>query len=251
MVLPKSLTTVTTFSKILAMILFILLPFVGFYVGYKYNGLTYSNTPVVQNSPISAPSITSAPNPTADPTANWKTYTSVDGSYSFKYPATWSASNKDPNNLKVKGFVSFQNYEIPNTREMPMGNPKDHVYGSVSIAGGNSFRGEAYKNLSASDFFNPKSSFWIVGSRLGGGPGTDFGVPQEKTVGGKRAMAQISHPSQDYEAVSPNDISINYYVYLNQNEILFIGFNYRSDYESKNQVLQQYDQILSTFKFTN
>lgn len=34
--LPKSLTTVTTFSKIIALILFILMPFIGFYIGIKY-----------------------------------------------------------------------------------------------------------------------------------------------------------------------------------------------------------------------
>lgn len=34
--LPSWLTTVTTFSKILAMILFISLPFLGFYLGMQY-----------------------------------------------------------------------------------------------------------------------------------------------------------------------------------------------------------------------
>lgn len=36
MVLPKYLTTVTKFSKVCALILFIALPFIGFYSGYKY-----------------------------------------------------------------------------------------------------------------------------------------------------------------------------------------------------------------------
>ena len=36
MTLPKSLTTVTTFSKILALFLFILLPIVGFILGMEY-----------------------------------------------------------------------------------------------------------------------------------------------------------------------------------------------------------------------
>ena len=36
MPLPKSFTTVTTFSKLLAMFLFILFPFVGFYAGMEY-----------------------------------------------------------------------------------------------------------------------------------------------------------------------------------------------------------------------
>ncbi len=37
--LPKSLTTVTTFSKTLAMVLFIVLPFLGFYLGFQYSYL--------------------------------------------------------------------------------------------------------------------------------------------------------------------------------------------------------------------
>src|SRR5689334_578948 len=39
MTLPTSLTTVTTLSKILALILFILFPFVGFYVGMQYEAI--------------------------------------------------------------------------------------------------------------------------------------------------------------------------------------------------------------------
>jgi putative hemolysin len=38
--LPKSLTTVTPLSKFLAGTLFILLPFLGFYLGYTYSELT-------------------------------------------------------------------------------------------------------------------------------------------------------------------------------------------------------------------
>jgi|SRR5579872_653347 len=36
MKLPKSMTTVTTFSKTLALILFVVLPFLGFYLGTLY-----------------------------------------------------------------------------------------------------------------------------------------------------------------------------------------------------------------------
>lgn len=36
MPLPKKFTTVTTFSKIVALILFIALPFIGFLLGIRY-----------------------------------------------------------------------------------------------------------------------------------------------------------------------------------------------------------------------
>jgi hypothetical protein len=45
MKLPQSMTTVTTFTKILAMIFFVALPFIGFYVGkLYYEGLCPENT---------------------------------------------------------------------------------------------------------------------------------------------------------------------------------------------------------------
>lgn len=42
MKLSKKLTTVTPFSKYLAMVLFIILPFVGFYLGIKYQEINYT-----------------------------------------------------------------------------------------------------------------------------------------------------------------------------------------------------------------
>jgi len=50
--LPKSLTTVTTFSKIIAGILFVTLPLVGFYLGMEYQKeITPKPTPIVRTSP--------------------------------------------------------------------------------------------------------------------------------------------------------------------------------------------------------
>ena len=53
---------------------------------------TKSQTPISSPSttqPSSAQPSTVIPSPTTDPTANWKTYTSPDGIYSFKYPVDW------------------------------------------------------------------------------------------------------------------------------------------------------------------
>lgn len=62
MTLPKSVTTVTPLSKYLAMALFILFPFVGFYLGIQYQKLA---TPQYSPKPyISAPQITITPTPT-------------------------------------------------------------------------------------------------------------------------------------------------------------------------------------------
>ncbi len=68
MKLPQSFTTVTPLSKVLALILFISLPFIGFYLGYQYGSILIVNNipntvPVTLNknqyitpSPIPSPS---------------------------------------------------------------------------------------------------------------------------------------------------------------------------------------------------
>src|SRR3989339_1754513 len=95
MTLPKSLTTVTSFSKILATVLFITLPFLGFYLGMEYEKTVIPNLPewVTSQSTQTLPSGT---------TTGWKTYTNKLYEYSVKYPkdsivteATSAKNNKD------------------------------------------------------------------------------------------------------------------------------------------------------------
>ena len=62
--LPKFPTTVTPLSKFLASVLFILLPFVGFYLGIKYEKATSSipaEAPVVTPLPSQSPAINLPP----------------------------------------------------------------------------------------------------------------------------------------------------------------------------------------------
>jgi hypothetical protein len=82
--LHRYLFTVTTFSKLLAMFLFIVLPFVGFYLGMKYQEKVTVTTPTIPQVQKSA-----IPTSTIIPidTSNWKTYSNTKTSYSFKYPA--------------------------------------------------------------------------------------------------------------------------------------------------------------------
>jgi hypothetical protein len=115
--LPKSLTTVTTFSKILAMILFVVLPFLGFYLGIKYQeGIqikTYQSfsttttkfsgrtcTMEVKLCPDGSYVSRTGPNCEFSPCpgvtsssakseiTNWKTYTNIKYGFSVKYPNT-------------------------------------------------------------------------------------------------------------------------------------------------------------------
>lgn len=91
---PKSLTTVTKFSKALAMILFVALPFIGFYLGYTYamilNQAAQPPEQVFQKFVVPTPTISPAPVYSSD-TSTWKTfewkslyYSSA--KFSLKYP---------------------------------------------------------------------------------------------------------------------------------------------------------------------
>jgi hypothetical protein len=117
--LPQWLTTVTLFSKLLAMTLFIALPFAGFYLGMKYQEKTTVTNPIildVQKTSVATPTPTSSTNPlsTTSPdidTSNWKTYISQNNVFSFKYPADMVFLEKDSNSdnfgITKKGSAAF------------------------------------------------------------------------------------------------------------------------------------------------
>ena len=90
MPLPKELTTVTPFLKYLAMGLFILMPFIGFFLGQQYQAnKDYSQIPkqAINNPDYHKAKLTPS---TSEGIANWKTYTDKDLHFSFKYPEDWN-----------------------------------------------------------------------------------------------------------------------------------------------------------------
>jgi hypothetical protein len=83
------LTTVTPFSKGLTMFLFILFPFIGFYLGLKYNQfITPLSDSVILHTTISSPTKTEHKIQSTDMT-NWVTYTDPKTHVSFTYPPDW------------------------------------------------------------------------------------------------------------------------------------------------------------------
>jgi hypothetical protein len=115
MKLPKSLTTVTTFSKILAGLLFITLPVVGFYLGMQFQKEQDSARPISEigldclpfiSQKINNPSASSSlPLSTSNPLlitnlnlnhnldmTNWQTTTIEKMNINFKHPTNWFLS---------------------------------------------------------------------------------------------------------------------------------------------------------------
>lgn len=126
--LPKLLTTATSFTKILAMFLFIFLPFVGFYLGMQYQQGIMINPPVSYVQKIS-------PTPTMIPidTSSWKTYTNNTAGYVIKYPAEYKlqegisytgvdgVSAKNPNTTSIINDLQMT-ISYKETREVTVNN---------------------------------------------------------------------------------------------------------------------------------
>src|SRR3989344_5638521 len=81
MKLPSSFTTITTFSKYLALFILILFPLIGFLLGISYQKSV--NQPVLR-CPNSIPSQTPT-QPISDETSNWKTYRNSAYGFEVKY----------------------------------------------------------------------------------------------------------------------------------------------------------------------
>jgi hypothetical protein len=118
MILPKQLTTVTPLSKYLAMVLFITLPFAGFYLGMQFQQrITHGTAEEYISSENGTPTLpTQATNNYASPktthasdrnriievnnTNTWKTYTNTTHNYSVQYPPGWTIDTTDASRVE-------------------------------------------------------------------------------------------------------------------------------------------------------
>lgn len=125
MKLPKILTSVTTFSKILAMIFFILFPFIGFYLGMRYQQLVdllslqtseINSYPVISNShtPVNLPKTN--PNRMIIPGAGTFTFGDIDQKKATEsiYFLSGDGTRKSP--IKIMGdaniYSDFRNVQF-------------------------------------------------------------------------------------------------------------------------------------------
>ena len=96
---------VTWYSKVIALVLFIALPFVGFYLGVWYQK-EISQTATTGTEKVATSSAA------VDQTANWKTYT--DSQISFKYPPSWKEYDTSTDANSTRPIPSFSDKD-PNT----------------------------------------------------------------------------------------------------------------------------------------
>lgn len=102
---PNPFTTATPLSKALALILFVSLPFVGFYLGMRYQNLIYTQpelTVVLKSEKQSVNSIVGQVQETKQASISetinngekQKTYTNTQFGFTFSYPPTWDFIDK-------------------------------------------------------------------------------------------------------------------------------------------------------------
>jgi hypothetical protein len=106
MSLPKALTTVTVLSKTLALILFITLPFIGFYIGRQYQKAVDQYIYTKPHDQIYLPSIEEPL-----PKKSWKEFKDPSGKYNFNFPDNWLISFDQSPYYKDKMDVTVQGPE--------------------------------------------------------------------------------------------------------------------------------------------
>jgi hypothetical protein len=110
MSLPKSLTTVTTFSKILAALLFILFPLIGFQFGMLYqksiNGIS-SDVKFEEKKKIIL-KLTPTPSPISSPSKiGWNRYMSKSLDYYIDYPKIYLCGNDNELSVSFEKKVNY------------------------------------------------------------------------------------------------------------------------------------------------
>lgn len=107
MKLPKELTTITFFSRCLALLLFIALPFIGFYCGRVYQQSV--NNFVKENQILKPDQVSETPISNTADTKLWKEFKDPTQKYTLNFPQNWlisfdeSAYYKDRMDVHLEG----------------------------------------------------------------------------------------------------------------------------------------------------
>lgn len=209
------------FAPILILILLVLIGVGAYYFGTKNKSVS---TPVASFQPSSSP----LAKPTADPTAGWKTYTN--GKVSFKYPESLNLTSS-----KGTIFLTAQNIQTgkyPAVMFYSMDNPKN-----LTI--------QQYDEQMSREGPDPGLYSAYVGS--------NEVIATQKNLGGVTAYFM---KDGNCEPLTCDILSFSYNgkIYIMENIFeATVDNNYGTvDIVNKSAEMRPiFDQILSTFKFTN
>lgn len=105
MTLPKSLISVTPFSKFLALVFFVMLPFLGFFFGMAYqqqvDNLPQESVPVQYSSPSPTPTPTSTKE---NERMNYFTPKELDEYFTYILPSGWVVNNSSNPQFQTKDY---------------------------------------------------------------------------------------------------------------------------------------------------
>lgn len=143
--LTKHSTANNSLLKIITAVLFISLPFLGFYLGVNYQ----KNSQIQQTIETPLKPVVKKPVPTTPvvqatiDTSNWKTFTFSDNSFSFKYPSSWFVENPKDG---IGAYINFfdQNSKPVHSGTESFGNEKLRIM-LYDVA---EFKNLTYPNLS-------------------------------------------------------------------------------------------------------
>lgn len=220
MALPKELTTVTSFSKLMAAILFIILPFIGFLLGVRYQQHVDLLERQLAETAIS--NVKRHPTPTPDSTTNWKKYVNYKYGFKLNYPSNWMEEE-----INREGLLFSIGFKPNPKSNMPT--PINYVpVITISI-------NQSSLNLDA-----------LI--RKGSCHTNDSCIPYSEVV-------DLTIDNLSAKRVSPPDVLPSDRIFLKKGNLLYVftvtlDKSYLNDYdltvEKKREI---FNQILSTFKF--
>lgn len=204
---------------------------------------------VSKESPISTPSPTptSVPTPAPDETANWKTYTNINYHYSLKIPQDTKILAEEKN-LEGKGLDYFEGelahnvvlqYSLVKEEEL-LGKTDEEAFKYALKQGALTINIEVIKGVK-SDF----AKYAEKGGKLLGNP-VGGSTIEKIEIGGTQAY-KVTYPNRpnatDYYIENIKDQVI---IYINENRFI----DALDTPDKSDELFKLFDQILSTFKFT-
>lgn len=231
MKIPKSLTTVTTFSKILAMILFVMLPILSFKLGMSYqkklNVLPFVATPT--STLIPSPVKIKIPSPNKP---GWLRYMRDDFDFYLDYPNTYGYNKQgdDDEILFEKNLVKtphgVDNY-IDVIKGQSFHQTKEKINELKKMIIGE-------KKVVTIDQFDPIMDQFNTYERL-----------QDVFIDNKRMKAFVNRKSFE----SPEGTSYYLYIYEDKVDYIFGTLTTESKDSLDNISYSEFKEIISTVRF--